>query len=332
MISKVNRGDVFIYNFGNSYATSVESKERPSLIISNNKGNTYGTTCLIAPITTRPREKTESNPWQVYFRNGDREQAILLEQIRCVSINKLGRYIGHLDDYTMHNVDIALCIELDLPLSNQMIEESKLASNMFNSISANIKSKLLNFDKFIGTLDNKFDKCIKEISSSISNIKVESISNDNFENSTIKNLYDIKNILNNYNQNITILSNILINLYDKLDYNKNNESNTIIDNIENANIENNNEEIVIEPNDKEKVEKQENSNIIKGIKIKSIDDMIEFMDYYMEHTFEEIENKYHFDKKSATNRKSNYIKRLKNANIDVSKYLVRRNRLKKENY
>lgn len=326
MISKVNRGDVFIYNFGSSYSTSVESKERPSLIISNNKGNTYGTTCLIAPITTRPREKTENNPWQVYFRNGDREQAILLEQIRCVSINKLGKYVGHIDDHTMHNVDIALCIELDLPISNQMLDESKLACNMFNSISSGIKSKLIDFDKYINSFDNKVNNYTNDIVTAISSIKFESSSNNNFEDSTQRSLNNIMDVLNKYNQNITILSNVLINLYDKI-------NNNSID-IGSNNCQVINETISNDTQDtsKEESNNQHKSNTIKGIKINSTTEMINYLDYYMEHTFEEIENKYHFDKKSAMNRKTNYVKRLEKINVDVSKYLVRKNRSMKEKH
>ena len=324
MISKINRGDVFIYNFGSSYSTSVESKERPSLIISNNKGNTFGTTCLIAPITTRPREKTENNPWQVYFRNGNREQAILLEQIRCVSIDKLGKYVGHIDDHTMHNVDIALCIELDLPISNQMLDESKLACNMFNSISSGIKSKLVDFDKYINSFDNKVNKCINDIITAISLIKFESSSNNNFEDSTQRSLNNIMDILNKYNQNITILSNVLINLYDKIN---NNSIDVGSNNHQSINETSSND---TRDTSKEDLNNQHKSNAVKGIKINSTAEMINYLDYYMEHTFEEIENKYRFDKKSAMNRKTNYIKRLEKINVDVSKYLVRKNRFMKE--
>lgn len=326
MISKVNRGDVFIYNFGSSYNTSVESKERPSLIISNNKGNTFGTTCLIAPITTRPREKTENNPWQVYFRNGDREQAILLEQIRCVSINKLGKYVGHVDDNTMHNVDIALCIELDLPISNQMLDESKLACNMFNSISSGIKSKLIDFDKYINSFDNKVNKCTNDIVTAISSINFESLSNNSFEDSTQRSLDNIMDVLNKYNQNITILSNVLINLYDKLNNNSIDTNSNDYQSID--------EKPLSDTQDvsKEDLNDQCKSSAIKGIKINSATEMINYLDYYMEHTFEEIENKYHFDKKSAMNRKTNYVKRLEKINVDVSKYLVRKNRSVKEKH
>ena len=324
MISKVNRGDVFIYNFGSSYSTSVESKERPSLIISNNKGNTFGTTCLIAPITTRPREKTENNPWQVYFRNGNREQAILLEQIRCVSIDKLGKYVGHIDDYTMHNVDIALYIELDLPISNQMLDEFKLACNMFNSISSGIKSKLVDFDKYINSFDNKVNKCINDIITAISLIKFESSSNNNFEDSTQRSLNNIMDILNKYNQNITILSNVLINLYNKIN---NNSIDVGSNNRQSINETSSND---TRDTSKEDLNNQHKSNAVKGIKINSTAEMINYLDYYMEHTFEEIENKYRFDKKSAMNRKTNYIKRLEKINVDVSKYLVRKNRFMKE--
>ena len=328
MISKVNRGDVFIYNFGNSYSSSVESKERPALVVSNNKGNTFGTTCLIAPITTRPRQKTENNPWQVFFKNGDREQAILLEQIRCVSINKLGNYVGHLDDYTMHNVNIALCIELDLPISNQIIEESKMAYNMYNGISANINSKLVNLDKFEKSIDDKLKNYMSEIISKVSNIKVNNEHNSFFEDKIDNSLEYIKSSFNQYTQNVTNTLNVLINMYDRINeislYDKINEMSLPDTEFKNNKIISEDDSILETSNNVDNT----SSETIKGIKISSTADMISFLDYYMTHSFEEIENKYHFDKKSAMNRKSNYIKRLNKFNIDTSKYLVYKPRIK----
>lgn len=319
MISKVNRGDVFIYNFGNSYSSSVESKERPALVISNNKGNTFGTTCLIAPITTRPRQKTENNPWQVFFKNGDREQAILLEQIRCVSINKLGSYIGHLDDYTMHNVNIALCIELDLPVSNQMIDESKMVYNMYNDIITNINSKLINLDRFEKSIDDKLKNYMNEIISTVSNIKVNNERNSFFEDKIDNSLEYIKSSFNQYTQNVTNTLNILINMYDKI-----NEISLTDTEFKNNKIISEDNSILETSNNVDNT----SSEAIKGIKISSTADMITFLDYYMTHSFEEIKCKYHFDKKSAMNRKSNYIKRLNKFNIDTSKYLVTKPRIK----
>lgn len=319
MISKVNRGDVFIYNFGNSYSSSVESKERPALVISNNKGNTFGTTCLIAPITTRPRQKTENNPWQVFFKNGDREQAILLEQIRCVSINKLGSYIGHLDDYTMHNVNIALCIELDLPVSNQMIDESKMVYNMYNDIITNINSKLINLDRFEKSIDDKLKNYMNEIISTVSNVKVNNERNSFFEDKIDNSLEYIKSSFNQYTQNVTNTLNILINMYDKI-----NEISLTDTEFKNNKIISEDNSILETSNNVDNT----SSEAIKGIKISSTADMITFLDYYMTHSFEEIKCKYHFDKKSAMNRKSNYIKRLNKFNIDTSKYLVTKPRIK----
>ena len=125
MLQKINRGDVYFYNFGFDYDGSVEGKNRPCVIISNNKGNNYGTTALVAPITTRSKESCK--PWQVHYYNGDKSQIILCEQIKTVNVSKLYNYQGHLDTLTMRAVDEALAIEFDLML----LKKNKLVLNFY---------------------------------------------------------------------------------------------------------------------------------------------------------------------------------------------------------
>ncbi len=318
MINKINRGDIFVYDFGLDYSTNIECKKRPALIVSNNKGNAYGPTCLVAPITTRPYEKQKNNAWQVYFQNDNREQVILLEQIKCVPTKNLEKYVGKLDDFTMKKVDLALCVELGLPVTQETLNQSMLISNMYNSIDSNIKELLNNnLQEAINSPHNSND-VINALNNLECNI-INEISNVTFESKVNDTLNNLSNIFNVYNQNLSKMLNVLINLYDKSDCNK-------LDDFKNKSLKT---KSVNKIERDVKVNDELNSNIIKGIKIKSINDMIEFMDYYMEHSFEEIENKYHFDKKSAMNRKTNYIKRLKNANIDVSKYLIRKNKSRK---
>ena len=63
MLSKVSRGDVFYCDLGTHYRGCIEGKVRPVVVVSNDMGNVHGTTCIIAPITTR--EKSSCKSWQV---------------------------------------------------------------------------------------------------------------------------------------------------------------------------------------------------------------------------------------------------------------------------
>lgn len=312
MIRKVNRGDVFMYDFGNNYSSSVECKKRPALIVSNNKGNTYGSTCLIAPITTRTKDSVKHNPWQVFFYNESRPQVILLEQIKCVSINQLGDYIGHLDDIIMHNVDVALCIEFDLPISNDVINETILLNNVNCLMTSIINEKSKNIDNVNKKLSSNLEKSFNQML-----MKVSTICNDyerlnNNECDIYSALKDIKLSFNDYTQKVSNTLSVLINLYNSLKVNN----------------------VPIVPLENECITVPKKNNCIKynkykkHVSINNIKDKIEFLDFYIAHPIKDVEEKYHFDKKSIYNRKFNYIKSLQKQGIDVSKYIGRKNYIK----
>lgn len=203
MLQKINRGDVYFYNFGFDYDGSIEGKCRPCVIVSNDKGNNHGTTALVAPITTRSKESCK--PWQVHFQNGTKSQIILCEQIKVINIAKLYNYQGRLDVLTMRAVDEALAIEFDL----------------------NVTQKEQDSTEFLRRLDNTLDRIVNKYLNDYNvrlNEKLNLISNNNISNNDfndIKNdINEIKSIFNQNADNMDKMLSSLIDLFTKLKSNE----------------------------------------------------------------------------------------------------------------
>lgn len=218
MLQKINRGDVYYYNFGYNYEGSVEGKCRPCVIISNDKGNNYGTTALVAPITTRSKDSCK--PWQVYFKNGNRDQIILCEQIKVVSINKLLDYQGRLDPITIRAIDEALALEFDLQLSDKELNNNEILKRLDDDIKQVLNSRL-------NAYDNKINELIMKVNSIMSSNKLEfertynkvinEIHNNGSNNDVLNELNTIKSLFNKNSDNLDKILSSLINLYKDLD-------------------------------------------------------------------------------------------------------------------
>lgn len=221
MLQKINRGDVYYYNFGYNYEGSVEGKCRPCVIISNDKGNNYGTTALVAPITTRSKDSCK--PWQVYFKNGNRDQIILCEQIKVVSINKLLDYQGRLDPITIRAIDEALALEFDLQLSDKELNNNEILKRLDDDIKQVLNSRL-------SVYDNKINELIMKVNSIMSSNKLEfertynkvinEIHNNGSNNDVLNELDTIKSLFNKNSDNLDKILSSLINIYKDLDNKK----------------------------------------------------------------------------------------------------------------
>ena len=89
---------------------------RPVLVISNNTGNRYSPTIIIAPITSRTHTKAKL-PTHTEVKDCDKldkDSIILLEQIRTIDKQRLKQYMGMMPDSIMARVDKALVISLSL--------------------------------------------------------------------------------------------------------------------------------------------------------------------------------------------------------------------------
>lgn len=112
----VKRGDVFTADLGWGVG-SEQGGYRPVLVVQNNKGNSYSTTTIIAPLTSKKnKQKLPTHillPAQITKTKWD--CLVLCEQIRCIDTSRLGVYVSTLDDETMVQVDKALAVATGLP-------------------------------------------------------------------------------------------------------------------------------------------------------------------------------------------------------------------------
>lgn len=215
MLQKINRGDVYFYNFGFDYDGSVEGKNRPCVIVSNDKGNNFGTTALVAPITTRSKDSCK--PWQVHFQNGTKSQIILCEQVKTVNIAKLYNYQGKLDALTMRAVDEALAVEFDLNVTQREQDSTEFLHRLDVAIVKVVNSHLNNYDKKINeTISNALanaNSCkteYEELCNKVINKVTEIVSNNT---DVLTGINEIKTVFNQNAENIDKILASLINLY-----------------------------------------------------------------------------------------------------------------------
>lgn len=119
-VRSVSRGQVWFLvdpQAPAEYQGSVQGKNRPWLVVSNNYCNQNSPTYTAVPLTTA--RKTHL-PTHVVIDDGKVEQTILCEQIRTLSINIFtnnGSYYKYtLSEKTMRDVDDALATQLGLQI------------------------------------------------------------------------------------------------------------------------------------------------------------------------------------------------------------------------
>lgn len=122
---KVSRGMVFWFDPSKAYGESTEYttssgkkcathlnwKERPWIVISNNRGNSTSSTCTVAPITS---ENKGHRPHHVEYMYKGKHQTILLEQLRTVDSDALGEYFYTVSDSILRNIERALAYQFDI--------------------------------------------------------------------------------------------------------------------------------------------------------------------------------------------------------------------------
>ena len=109
----IKRGDIY-YAELNPVIGSEQGGTRPVLIISNDTGNRYSPTVIIAAITgkTQTKAKLPTHTEVKEVEGLDRDSIILLEQIRTIDKKRLKNHMGTMLDNIMARVDKALAISL----------------------------------------------------------------------------------------------------------------------------------------------------------------------------------------------------------------------------
>ncbi len=111
----IRRGDIYYADL-NPVIGSEQGGTRPVLIISNDTGNKYSPTVIIAAITSRVRTKAKLPTHTAIkdFEGLSKDSVILLEQIRTIDKKRLREHIGMLDSQQILTADNALLISLGL--------------------------------------------------------------------------------------------------------------------------------------------------------------------------------------------------------------------------
>jgi len=121
MTMSVKRGDIFYADLS-PVVGSEQGGLRPVLIVQNDVGNKYSPTVIAAAITSRIGKTKLPTHIDVRSQTGSyddvpglaKDSVILLEQIRTLDKRRLKERMGHIDDYTMRNVDNALSVSFGL--------------------------------------------------------------------------------------------------------------------------------------------------------------------------------------------------------------------------
>ncbi|MGM9617803.1 type II toxin-antitoxin system PemK/MazF family toxin [Butyricicoccus sp.] len=105
----IRRGDIY-YAQLDPVVGSEQGGTRPVMIVSNDRGNRFGPTVIVAPITSR---KNRGNLLPTHMRIphivGLRKDSIILfEQVRAVDKERLHEYVGTLSRRFVSSVDSAL--------------------------------------------------------------------------------------------------------------------------------------------------------------------------------------------------------------------------------
>lgn len=96
---KVYQGDVYTCILYGALGCE-EGKQRPCLVIQNDKGNSFSPTTIILPIS----KKKKKYPFQysLYKKDYDffdcEENTVLCEQVRCIDTSRVVRYLGTISD------------------------------------------------------------------------------------------------------------------------------------------------------------------------------------------------------------------------------------------
>ena len=118
----VKRGDIYYADLS-PVVGSEQGGTRPVLIISNNTGNRYSPTVIIAAITSR---QTKSKLPTHYDLNGvsglPADSIVLLEQIRTIDKKRLKERLARLDSLIMEAIATPLLISIGVKADKPQVE------------------------------------------------------------------------------------------------------------------------------------------------------------------------------------------------------------------
>ena len=112
----MKRGEVYIASL-DPVVGSEQGGRRPVVIIQNDAGNLHAPTVIVIPVTASTRKPPL--PTHAAIPAGDgglsRPSIALCEQLRTLEKARLGRRLGAVSLRTLHSIERALRVSLDIP-------------------------------------------------------------------------------------------------------------------------------------------------------------------------------------------------------------------------
>ena len=105
----VRRGDIYYADLS-PVVGSEQGGVRPVLVIQNDIGNKFSPTIIVSAITSQLDKARLPTHIEISGDNYglNKNSVVLLEQVRTIDKKRLREKAGHLDDYLMKQVDLAL--------------------------------------------------------------------------------------------------------------------------------------------------------------------------------------------------------------------------------
>ena len=111
---QVKRGEMYFADLSPSVGCEQDGV-RPILVVSNDRGNRYSPTVVVAAITGKPKRKKLPTHYMLPAMRGlSIPSVVLLEQLRTIDKSRLQTYIGTLDEITMRGIDRALAVSIGI--------------------------------------------------------------------------------------------------------------------------------------------------------------------------------------------------------------------------
>lgn len=107
-----NKGDIVIIMAGNQIGSEQKLIYRPCIILQNNKGNYYGSTTIVSPLT---KKQKKNNMPTHYILSKEKysflkhESMVLCEQIRTIDTSRIKKKIGCVTEYDIGNIIDKIC-------------------------------------------------------------------------------------------------------------------------------------------------------------------------------------------------------------------------------
>lgn len=111
---RIRRGDIYYADLEPAIGCE-QGGFRPVLIISNDKGNEFSQTVIVAPITSRNERYHLPTHRRIYAHCGLKwDSMVLFEQMRAIDKHRLQRYLGTADRRFMQCAERAMRIALGI--------------------------------------------------------------------------------------------------------------------------------------------------------------------------------------------------------------------------